>query len=253
MTDISNYTPITFRRDLSNYLINKNGDIYSLRLHRALKRNTNGQGYISYTLQTDKGKMIKVMAHVAVARQYISNPDPKHKTIVNHIDEDKSNSSVENLEWVTPSENARHGTGMKRAGDKRKRPVNEYLLNGTYLRTWKSVRDVVTFYADLWGCDPKGMKSIESSIQQCCSGYSATSHGRVWKYFDGETTDIEAPKGRVNEVGMTYSKSKLKLDYTDTVPAEYLYHKPTKAEIVEYFMNHDRLTDYEKGMIKQLL
>lgn len=55
-----------------------------------------------------------VSVHHAVASAFLPNPDSK-KT-VNHIDGDKLNNNVSNLEWATHSENLRHAhsTGLKR-------------------------------------------------------------------------------------------------------------------------------------------
>lgn len=57
------------------------------------------------------GKQVGRMAHVLVAEVFIGKrPTPKHE--VNHKDGNKINNAVENLEWVTRSENMRHAMLM---------------------------------------------------------------------------------------------------------------------------------------------
>lgn len=69
---------------------------------------------ISYGQTTDSGyktvKFNKVLykVHRLVAKAFIINPDPINKKFVNHIDENRSNNAVINLEWSTRSENAQH-------------------------------------------------------------------------------------------------------------------------------------------------
>jgi hypothetical protein len=244
------FTEITFRKGLSNYLINTKGEIYSKHTHRVLAGSINGQGYKCYTLRNDKGNPTTVRAHIAVARQFIPNHD-RSKTFVNHIDENKANPDVHNLEWVTPKENSNYGTCRKRGGDKRKKPVAEYDFKGNYIRTWASVRDVIRFYADLWDCDEGKMKGVEMSLYVALKGNSDTSHGRVWRYADDKP-----PKRIIVTTKMIHSakhsQSKLKLDYQGKVPDEYLYHEMTKDDIIEYFLAHERLTASEKSMIRKL-
>ena len=63
-------------------------------------------GYLSVYLSINK-RYKHYFVHVLVAQHFIGpRPTPKHQ--VNHIDGDKSNNNVTNLEWVTPSENLKH-------------------------------------------------------------------------------------------------------------------------------------------------
>lgn len=76
-----------------------------------VKRNKMKNGYEKYILCKD-GKVHTVRAHRLFAQHFIPNPDSK--PFVNHIDGNKSNNSVENLEWVTRQENVEHAvrTGL---------------------------------------------------------------------------------------------------------------------------------------------
>lgn len=245
------FQEITYRNDLHNYLINRNGEIYSKRKHCVLKGTTSGYGYLTYTLYTDKGKAVRVFAHIAVAQQYIPNDDPEHKTIVNHIDENKRNPSVDNLEWTTQKENVNHGTCIKRSANHRKKPVNEYDLDGRYIRTWVSTRDMIQFYADFLGKTVKELQSAEVSINSCLRGNSKSSMNRIWRYYDGNTDNIPVPQVKgCMPIGITCSRSKMRLDFPVDVPDEYLYHPLSSKDIYDYFMSLDKLTDYEKQMFE---
>lgn len=66
-------------------------------------------GYPSYTEYTNNKKR-NVHVHRKVAETYI--PNPENKPCVNHIDGNKENNDVSNLEWVTHKENAQHASKM---------------------------------------------------------------------------------------------------------------------------------------------
>ena len=249
--DNSTFEKITYRDDLSHYLINRNGDVYSKYTKKVLKPQIDENGYYTYTLTSDNGKKVRYFAHIGVAHQFIPNDDIEHKTFVNHIDEDKHNPCINNLEWVTPRENCNHGTRNKRIKKHKHKPINEYDLDGHYIRTWASTRSIVEFFADFFHKSLADMQSCENSIHGSLNGRSKTSMNRVWRYYDGDTDDIEPIVNDRMPRGIACSRSKTRFDFKVDVPDEYLYQEHTADEIYEYFMQLDKLTDYEKDLFEK--
>jgi hypothetical protein len=87
----------------SDYLIYPDGRVFSKKgKGKFLKNQINSYGY--FTIGLSGGEVRKFFKiHRLVAIHYISNPENKPE--VNHIDGDKSNNNIENLEWTTRSEN----------------------------------------------------------------------------------------------------------------------------------------------------
>lgn len=76
-----------------------------------LAQKTTKHGYLSVTLRHNKTAKYPP-THRLVAMAFIPNPDNKME--VNHIDTNKQNNHVSNLEWVTSSENKRHMIGIEK-------------------------------------------------------------------------------------------------------------------------------------------
>lgn len=92
-----------------NYFITETGKVYNSKRERFLKTKPNKRGYVQITLGKNNIKY-KFFVHRLVAEAYI--PNLQNKKYVNHIDGIKSNNSVDNLEWVTSSENRIHANDL---------------------------------------------------------------------------------------------------------------------------------------------
>jgi hypothetical protein len=89
-----------------NYFIFKEGYVYNKQRKSYLKPITNKSGYSYVTLSSSEGKR-NWYIHVLVAQHFIFNNDEK-RTQVNHKNKIRNDNRLENLEWVTPSENMIH-------------------------------------------------------------------------------------------------------------------------------------------------
>ena len=174
----------------SQYEINKMGQIRNKYTYRIIKGALH-DGYRAHTLRIDK-KTIFRLAHIMVAKQFIPNPD--NKPLVNHIDEDRSNSCIDNLEWVTTSENTRHGTALERGNLGRNKLINEYNLNGRYIRTWKSIKHLSDFFDSLY---PMIISKSHNSYLKYILGKNTKESiekrvfaKRVFSYYEGDCDDL---------------------------------------------------------------
>lgn len=101
-----------------NYIIGTDGIIISKSTGKPLATTKCKKGYLRVRLKhADGGKTY--LAHRVVAITHIPNPDNLPQ--VNHLDGDKTNNSVSNLEWTTGKKNVEHSvrTGLVPRGDKR--------------------------------------------------------------------------------------------------------------------------------------
>ena len=117
-------------KDYENYEVSNLGKVKSLNYNRTgeekiLKPRKDKDGYLYVGLyKSGKRKFFKI--HRLVATAYIFNPDDKPQ--INHIDCNRQNNCVENLEWCTIKENAQYREKMSNGkcvenAKKRNKPI----------------------------------------------------------------------------------------------------------------------------------
>lgn len=85
--------------------VNNRHHTKSIRYGKVLSTNIASGGYLKIRIQHDN-KISRYLAHRVVATAFIKNP--QNKPHVNHIDGDKTNNRIDNLEWCTDKENRHH-------------------------------------------------------------------------------------------------------------------------------------------------
>lgn len=151
-----------------DYEVNDFGEVRNRRTKHVLSQQVTNRGYRKVFLMSC-GKQTAVYVHRLVAFAFVVNDNPAIKTQVNHINEDKQDNRASNLEWVTPSENVNHGTGIMRRAASQSYPV-VMTVNGF----------TVGFDS---AADAENRTGIpRKAIQKCCAGKLKTTHGAEFSY-----------------------------------------------------------------------
>lgn len=160
------------------YQVSNYGRIKSIiRYKRIMKTGLNRGGYLQICLTDSKHKKHTIRVHRLVAENFLENREEKQQ--VNHIDGNKLNNRVSNLEWCTQSENMQHAFGNnlihrgKGKESHRARAVNQYSINGDFIRKWDCISDASRY-----------LKLKKNNISTCCRGKRKTAHGFIWKYAE---------------------------------------------------------------------
>lgn len=122
---------------LTNYSITEDGKCYNNKTNKFLKGQISNSGYLNYNLTLPNGNKKRFYAHRLVAQFFI--PNPENKKEVNHKDLNKLNNKIENLEWVTASENQQYN--IKNNNKKNMQKVYKYDKNKNLIAIYNSIAE----------------------------------------------------------------------------------------------------------------
>ena len=152
-----------FWKDVENYEdlyeVSDAGRVRNKITGRILKPGNHHKRYL-YVNLSKNGTYKSHKVHRLVAEAFI--PNPNNQLQVDHIDENKTNNTVDNLRWVSCQENIDHSLS---------KPVNQYTLDGRLLNTYKSISEASRI---------TGVSS--RSIYLNCNGKINSARRYIWKY-----------------------------------------------------------------------
>lgn len=166
-----------------NYEINREGVVRRRDTHKIMADEVRGSDAYYKTVELSNGQTKKFSVHVLLAKAFIPNPDPEHKTQVDHIDRDYRNNSLENLRWVTPSENCQNRNNSKMGrnfdGKRLKHPVVRIDPQTLEEIRFESVCEAAR---SLFPKNKADLHTKTVNIQACCANKQKICCGYMWKY-----------------------------------------------------------------------
>lgn len=147
-----------------NYTVTDKGEVFNYR-GVCLKTDVSNRGYLRVSLSYGGMKHKKFSIHRLVAAAFI--PNPQNLPQVNHINGDKTDNRVENLEWCTAIQNLNHSGVIEKA---RQANFNKVRCVTTG-KVYSSIKEACEL-----------LNTHHSNIVACCNGRRKRCGGLEWEY-----------------------------------------------------------------------
>ena len=164
MSEVETFVEI---EGFDNYEVSNLGKVRNIKSGRIIKPQLTHNGYLVHAL-CENNKRKNLYLHRIIATAFIDNPGEKPQ--VNHIDENKTNNDLSNLEWCTVKENNIHGTRTKRAAEKCSKKVVQLDLNDNVLNEFESMKQA----------ERETGVSVRRISDCCCNEKRKSAGGYKW-------------------------------------------------------------------------
>lgn len=163
----------------SHYSVSNFGRVKNDKTNYILKGSKSKNGYLQVSIPIGNKKQINRYIHRLVCEYFIENP--YNKRCVNHKDYNKENNNVNNLEWVTDSENQAYNHKFRKQKTSNKK-VARFDINGNLVsKIYDSCKEAAKEEHSLF---EKDEEVFLRGIYRCASGKRKTYLKYVWKYLD---------------------------------------------------------------------
>lgn len=154
-------------KSLERYVNTYNGKAKCKKLinGKILKANYTKNGYLKVSLSKN-GKLKTFLVHLLVIRTFAGN----NLLYTDHIDCNKSNNNLSNLEYVTPKENTIRAWKNNLVSRKENK-IDQYDMDNKFIKTWFNCGDI-----------EKELNINHSNIIKCCKNKRLSAGGYIWKY-----------------------------------------------------------------------
>lgn len=154
----------------SSYYISDNGDVYLFK--RGFLEKLTGFinfGYHLVGITDDFGVRRNVRVHRLVASAFIDNP--LNKPYVNHIDGNKLNNNLNNLERCSQKHNVRESIRLGLQKPYNEKKVLQFDLSNNFIKEWKSACEI-----------QRKLNISQANISACCRGVRKTTGKYIWRF-----------------------------------------------------------------------
>ncbi len=157
----------------TNYEISDEGFVRNRTTQYILKGRISKSGYLQVSIKHDLDNKFKnEYIHRLVALYFLQKDN--EKDIVNHKDGNKLNNNVDNLEWVSHSENTQHAHDINLIKKTSNKKIGMYDKDYNLIKTFDSIVEAFHYLN----------KPSRVNIDNVLQGKQKTAYGFYWKYLN---------------------------------------------------------------------